>query len=657
MRDIDCDISDELLVETVFAEMGVTISPLPQVKHQRIPGLRSYTRIINSLPASRLVGVLNLVAEYATLADRTDWETRYDIVELTSGLMLRAITEETIRPSDAAAVWRWLGVLKQSEGLSRNKIGQIRDQLQERNDLRWAIQDHVLGTARPEPTIFASEGELNERMVGLELRTKDLIRLLEELVGEDNKNPELRQDWRDLMRLGMGPDGFDPNVRTTSQKFQRGDAQLEAFVHELENPKKSTRQIRQEREAAKRYRRRRIANETARREYAAERIAVRAGDLGAILKPAQAYLGLFHDLRRDQPPADKIAEWLGSGLGNDAMVGLEAVLQRTDLPTPVEITEGFAAGKTWNYCFAIMGGLLARQRAGKGFSDLTPEVRTTGLLLCHNYQGMCVDDDLPALQEALEAIVIPTAKDRRKFARLWIEPSLAAGCSHVPGLHMLASDEDWQPTGAKLAGDWLTSYPNVPENIELELVDCLTHSGALATLESIAATRASAVFRNLDHMLAWLAIDVLVRFDAVLIDLAGIGARNPEFIWFLRDRLQLQRHGSMLPLSPAQAKWIVSEFRAQWPYAVMQGSSSGDTNPFDATDFLRALINRIADDTTAEASDAIQALIADPVDSYSELIRHMAAEQQRKARRGGSCTAAAKKPGRVADGRAALQRR
>ena len=95
------------------------------------------------------------------------------------------------------------------------------------------------------------------------------------------------------------------------------------------------------------------------------------------------------------------------------MVGLEAVLQRTDLPTPVEITEGFAAGKTWNYCFAIMGGLLARQRAGKGFSDLTPEVRTTGLLLCHNYQGMCVDDDLPALQEALEAIVIPTAKDRR----------------------------------------------------------------------------------------------------------------------------------------------------------------------------------------------------------------------------------------------------
>ena len=77
------------------------------------------------------------------------------------------------------------------------------------------------------------------------------------------QEPSVAPRWRDLMRLGIHPDGFDPNVRKNHHKFQRGDAQLEAFVHELENPKKSTRQIRQEREAAKRYRRRRIANETA----------------------------------------------------------------------------------------------------------------------------------------------------------------------------------------------------------------------------------------------------------------------------------------------------------------------------------------------------------------------------------------------------------
>lgn len=62
----------------------------------------------------------------------------------------------------------------------------------------------------------------------------------------------------------------------------------------------------------------------------------------------------------------------------------------------------------------------------------------------------------------------------------------------------------------------------------------------------------------------------------------------------------------------------------------MKGSSSGTTNPYDATDFLRVMINRIADDTSVEASDAMQELISAPADSYSKLIRHMAAEQRQK---------------------------
>jgi hypothetical protein len=86
----------------------------------------------------------------------------------------------------------------------------------------------------------------------------------------------------------------------------------------------------------------------------------------------------------------------------------------------------------------------------------------------------------------------------------------------------------------------------------------------------------------------------------------------------------------MLPLIMAQANWIISEFRREWPYAVLEGTGSGDTNPYDATDFLRAQISRLADDTSAEASEAMQALISESVDSYSELIRHMSAEQRQK---------------------------
>ncbi|MDP9412506.1 MAG: hypothetical protein M3Q08_00045 [Pseudomonadota bacterium] len=219
---------------------------------------------------------------------------------------------------------------------------------------------------------------------------------------------------------------------------------------------------------------------------------------------------------------------------------------------------------------------------------------------------------------------------RQAFARLLIEPSVAAGTGHVTGLYMLSHNEDWISTGGALAEDWLIRFPRVPAGIQSELVDCLTHAGEAAALRRVAEARSKSVFRDFDHMLAWLAIDVLARFEAVVGDLEGIGARNPEFIWFLRNRFQLERRGIMLPVSIGQAAWIVSEFRAHWPYATLQGSGQGNTNDYDATSFLRALIARLADDPSPEASEAFAKLISRREDSYTDLIRHMAAEQRQK---------------------------
>ena len=101
---------------------------------------------------------------------------------------------------------------------------------------------------------------------------------------------------------------------------------------------------------------------------------------------------------------------------------------------------------------------------------------------------------------------------------------------------MLAHDEEWHATARVVAGVWLTSYRDVPRSVECQIVDCLTHSGSLETLAEIADVRRTEVFRDLEHMLAWLAIDALVRPQTLLADLTGIGAHIREFIWFLRDR-------------------------------------------------------------------------------------------------------------------------
>ncbi|RON25628.1 NACHT domain-containing protein [Pseudomonas lini] len=628
---IECDVENELLVATLLAEIGVTICPLPRIQTQRISTMRHFGGLVDLLPVERLINVLNLLSDHAMLLKASNWQEANGLHELISLLIVRAIDNKLILARDAACLWTWLGMLEPSNTYHRRAQKLLQERLDAHDDLRRAVQEHVLCVVRPKPTIRQSAHALNQRMVGLLSRPRDVMWFLERLALSDNRDPTLRSDWCDFMLLGFSKGVFDPDLRTASRKFQGGDAQLEAFVLKLENPKKNAWERGQEREAAKRARKKLIENETHRRHYLAIRDALRAGEHGAVFHPTQVYLGLTYPPVPDLAPTDRIVEWLGNELAVDVMAGFEAVLHRSDIPSPSEVSQGFAEAETWNICFALMAGLLARYRAGRGFSDLPVDVQTIGLLLCHHFDSsICVDDDLPAFRDVLEQHVIPTGTDRKDFARLWIEPSLAMGTSNVTGLYKLAHEESWQSTGAALAPGWLVTFPNVPEHIELDLVDCLTYSGALTSLALIAESRASTVFRNIDHLFGWLAIDILLRFDSVLPEISGIGAQHPEFIWFLRNRFELERRGTVLPVSIAQAKWIVSQFRAQWPFVVREGSSYGNTNPYDATDFLRAMINRIADETSVEAGKALEDLISEPVDDYSDLIRHMAAEQRQK---------------------------
>jgi len=183
------------------------------------------------------------------------------------------------------------------------------------------------------------------------------------------------------VRIGWGPEGLDPAVRAAAEAFRRGDKPLADFLRKLENPKKPPWEVRRKKEAAKRDRKRQVAFATARREFENARADLLAGELPAILPPAQAYLGQFHDLSSELPASERLAEWLGPTLRDDALVGFEAVLHRTDLPTAAEIADGFARGTVYNYSYPIMAGLYQRLRGGKGITDLSAPLKLAALLL------------------------------------------------------------------------------------------------------------------------------------------------------------------------------------------------------------------------------------------------------------------------------------
>ncbi|ALM86994.1 hypothetical protein ASB57_14980 [Bordetella sp. N] len=630
IQHIDADVSDDLLVETIFAEMGVSNSSHRLRTGRRVHTVRGYELLLTMIPSGRLIRVLDLMVEHAKMLSDADWENARDVADMVAHLVVRGLDEGVIGVAEASSLWRWLEPIERAHSYHRNAQQALARSLGAQDAVRRAVQLHVLANDRRKDGLWATVHRLQRRLLQLVGRPDDLIAVFHWLAEGDNKDPALRQDWMDLVAVAWGPNGLVPDVRTAAEVFRRGDKPLGDFLRKLEDPKKPAWQVRQDKMAAKRDRDRMVTFEKARRSYILMRDDLRAGKLEAILRPAQAYLDHFSDLPSESLPEERVANWLGTDLCGDALIGFEAVLHRSDLPTPVEIAEGLARDTIYNYSFPIMAGMYERMRCGNGFADLPTSLKQSALLLCHDDHGWNLDKEKEALSAALEAALVSTPETRQAFARLWIEPALRVGKEHVAGLYKLAHDPEWKATGAALGADWLAKFPNVPQSVEAGLVDCLTYGGALCELHDVAESRNKMVFRNVEHLLTWLAIDVLVRFDAVRADLAKIGTEQRNFIWFLRNRLQFERGSSMLTLTVAQAEWIIAEFREQWPYAELDGVGSGNTNDYDATDFLCSLINRVADDTSMQAAEAITRLVAGPKDTYAELIRHMAAEQQQK---------------------------
>lgn len=625
------NVSDQLIVETVFAEMGLTLCAVPKMHDRRSSTMRYYGHIPDRISLARIPSLLDLIALFAaTFMRQYEWQQDNELADLISKMLLRLLNEDALTQADAPRIWNWLAQIEHAQRYRRDPKEELAKHLTQNVALRQAIQDYAIGNVRADKTIWAFEEKLSDRMVGIGRYLSDIAYHLSKLADRDNQDESIRDDWKDLLHLARRQDVLDPEVKTQAVRFVRNDSELETFLHNIEHPKipewERKQQIRRENEA-----RAREAKFAAHRQsFADNRESIRAGELNYIFNWAKCYLGLLHEIGNEQLPVDRIKEWLGSELCDDVLAGLEAVLHRTDLPTFEDITAKEPKGTVCNFTYPIIAAILCRHREGIDFADLSDEICRIGLLLFRTDGPWGSGDEAKTIRALLEQRVFKTVKDREDFTRQQIEPYLIARHKHVPGLYKLKNESDWHEVGGTLAAEWLQTYSNHPDIVELDLIDCVMSAGKYDVLRGIAQQRSKDVFRDFEHMLTWAAIDVIVRFDEVAAALTGVGQNNPEFLWYLRNRIFSEHRGKTLALSIPQREWIITQFRRQWPYATLNGHGSGDTNPYDATNFLNSQINALADDITTEASEAMRRLSDQPRDSYTDLIHHMAAQQNQK---------------------------
>lgn len=613
MGEVGFELFDaKLLIDAAFAQ-------IPRAEHH----VGVFYRFERKVPDALLDELLDLLTTRArALGEPHHREGDSQLTDLTYGLIARRLKLGPIEPS---RLWGWLEPFDSQTGYLRESRAEVADWFRKHDEARQAIQRHVLFELPGDKTVWQRAWRLSKRSEGLAATEQDVLVFFHAL------DPNNRQDerWRDVVQLAAHSESEGAEVREAARRFAIHRPDMLAWIDKLAEPRVYEWQVKREEEERKRRAKRATQWAEHRADYEEHITQIVAGEYGYVVNPAKAYLKLFSDMGDDAAdgPA-RLVEWLGSRLAEACLAGFEAFLVQSPTPSASEISESHAEGRRWPAADIIVAALAERLRTGRGFSDLPDERLMAGLFVLFQTK---VDDHagIVGLEEEL-ASGLRSRGSWESAIRLFYEPQFARRLTHVDRLYSLVRDDNDADLAIRLSAEWLMAYPDMPEIPESELIDRLIRSDQWGTLNLIQQARLSDATLNNERRRNWLAVALIVNFQSALATLSK-GEIEPELLWHLRarigDRRRDQRAGD---LTAVQLNWIITTFRPLFPERHRPNTvTTGDTNPWDATEYLNALIGRLGNYTSDEAIADVARLRDAPADGYTEYLRVVAAEQRR----------------------------
>jgi hypothetical protein len=620
MQAVGCQpLSDAEVVEVVLAYDGLTASPWPR---QSDGGLTArFWRFADAVPNGRLNGILDILTAYVReLLPKHAGIEEHELIRLVYKLVLRRLEMGTVEP---LTLWTWLSSYE-DDFHSHDDEKAVGDWIRANDDVRRAIQrDAILGGS--EKPIWHTASRLSRVSSGLTPNEGDVVALLSAL------DPTNRADirWRDVLQLVPHDAQRGAAVRDAAKRFVAHDSQLRDWLDRLAEPRVPEWKIEQEAKTRQRAAKRAVQFAEHRRDFVANVQKVQTGEFRYIYPLAQAYLKLFHDIGDDCAPHERVARWLGQDIAVAAHQGFEAFLTREPArPSAKRIAVSGANGRSWNAGLVIVAALAERVRIyAEPFVDLPDERLMAGVFELWRSR---IDDHagLPNLCELIE-IELRHRAAWEAALRLYIVPQLKRRLVHVDGLYSLMRSENDAALAVSLAIEWLGSCHDMAASPESEMIDRVVHSPRRSELRAFGDLRRGKL--DDERRRNWDAVQVLVDFEAAAARLGD--PAEPELLWNVRARAGDRRRDERgsAAMRPDQLAWIVASFRKLWPaQGRPSGVTSGDTNAWDASDYLFSQVSLLGDHTSDEAVAAIKALLDAPQDGYTDHVRAVAAEQRQK---------------------------
>jgi hypothetical protein len=615
-----------LAVETLLANAGMTVSPIE--RKQRESAVYIQRDIITALNGPELHTFLDTLTEYAApLIHNVDHHLTESIADAARIAVLSALRSDT--PVTAEQVWRWLHWLRDHDGHDTKIKEQLRQHFNNNTCLRRSIQAEALLKAS-KVELRAAAFDLSRVSSGLRPDDGDVVALINLLNATSDGSPDLLR-LRDLIFIGRTRAGLAPSIREAALNVAGPDPDLIKTLDEGSKPFIDEYEQKQKRRLAAAEAKRKKTYQQIRVEHATNIDAIRAGDVGWLNQDAKVYLGRFSEFDKADKPEVRVEKFLGAELADDVFSGFMSALFRNDLPTASEIAQLHAENREWKVEVVLVCGIAEMLRRSIPLNTVKYLTLVAAYMAWRRQNEANIGGGIEIGPE-LEAVVLADEMQAESFFRTSIEPQLKAGLAYIQDLYLLTNGQRWPVLAGKLAIDWLIQNPTLSLAVEKELLDAAVRHGNRHDIGRLVAAVNPRVHPNCEALLEWLATDFVIDFDRTKPHLADAARDHCDFLWPVRDRVTDGRHGPFIPLTIDQRAFIVEAFASSWPHASRpEGSWSGSTNPWDATEFIEHAIDSLATEPVREATNALGRLSGSAT-SYSDRLRHALAVQRRLRR-------------------------
>lgn len=542
---------------------------------------------------------------------------------------IKKILSEADSP-DPVVFWGWIKDAERG-GYYRSEWNEFSKQFFSENpEFRRAVQSEALSQASSVENHFRVLFSIADIQAGLHLRNEDFVFHMQSIVNFSNSLDDWEIYWKNLLQFALMHRDLSEEVTDFARTQIEQYPTLATHFEELTKPRPTPEWELEQKEYAKRAKEKRLAHfKSIRKNY--EKLGDSLGNgkhLGAIGEFSQMCLARFSDADDTLPALERGKEFLGKKLYEQAISGVKACASQCKY-TPREIAMLHAKDQKEYYTeHTLILYCHMELEANKSLEQVPDPIKKAALASCHWDRRYGDEALVSSVQEALEADLFSDEEVKRDFIKATIEPFLETGQSYISGLYRILNEEQFSDVMSDLCLQWLSDYPEMHESIYQELLQkAVVSSSREQLLKFLRKNQKTTAPEKRRHILM---CQFLIDFDHAQPSLEKL-TTSKDSIWDFRNITgpRNSKADNWPRLSAEQNYFIASNFLIDWPPTSHPSSGwNGDSNPWDAYNFIRSRLDALAADSSEEAETALRKL-ADLESKYQDQIKHSLAQQRR----------------------------